>query len=254
MKPTIIALIPSRTGSKRIKDKNIKHLGGHPLVAYSIISALESEIFHDVVISTDSDEYAMIARYYGGNVPFLRPKEFTTDFSPDIEWVKYTLSKLDKSGIKVDCFSILRPTSPFRKAETIKKAWKQFLSDGKVDSLRAVEKCKEHPAKLWIVNKEKDRMQPVMKNPDFKKTPWHSTPYQILPSVYAQNASLEIAWSYLPLEKNTITGNKIKPFFSERYEGYDINDEKDWVYAEYLLQKGKVTLPKISKKPYEYTK
>jgi len=242
-----IALIPARSGSKRIKNKNIRLLSGHPLMAYSIQTAIDSRIFNHIVVSTDSREIGKIAKYYGAEVPFLRPIQYATDTSSDIEWVKYTLEKLENDGTKSDCFSILRPTSPFRQGETIKRAWEVFIADGKADSLRAVEKCRQHPAKMWIIKNK--RMYPVMKNPDKSAIPWHSTPYQALPPIFAQNASLEIAWNYLPIKENSISGEKIMLFITEDFEGYDINDEKDWIYAEYLITRNRVKLPKIMQKP-----
>ncbi len=89
--PTIVGLIPARAGSKRVRDKNIKKLGHHPLIAYTIAAALQSKVFSDVIVSTDSEAYAEIARYYGAEVPFLRPPELAGDVSPDIEWLEYTL-------------------------------------------------------------------------------------------------------------------------------------------------------------------
>lgn len=249
-KPTIIGFIPARSGSKRIKDKNIRPLGGHPLIAYSIVSALESEIFSHVMVSTDSEKYAQIARYYGAEVPFLRPVEYTSATSPDIEWMRYTLKKLKEEGEVYDCFAILRPTSPFRKAETIQRAWQQFLADGKADSLRAVEKCSQHPAKMWIVDKKKNRMEPVMKNPNPTGTPWHSQQYLSLPEVFVQNASLEIAWTRCVIKENSISGKNIMPFFTQGDEGVDVNTEYDWYYAEKLLQEEKAKLPEIKIRPY----
>ncbi|OGF99477.1 acylneuraminate cytidylyltransferase [Candidatus Gottesmanbacteria bacterium RBG_13_37_7] len=246
---TIIALIPARSGSKRIPNKNIKKLCGHPLIAYTIQVALDAKIFSRVIISTDSNKISKIAQYYGAEIPFLRPKEYAIDFSPDIDWINDTLNKLKIRNETYDCFSILRPTSPFRTAVTIRTAWNQFISDGKADSLRAVEKCSQHPAKMWKING--NRMVPIMINPDNKTTPWYSSPYQVLPGIYSQNASLEIAWSKLVLEEETISGKEILPFITKGFEGYDINNEKDWIYAEYLIRQNKVTLPEINRAPYE---
>jgi N-acylneuraminate cytidylyltransferase len=120
-----IALIPARSLSKRIPNKNIKLLGNHPLLAYSICSAIESKIFDKVVCITDSLLYAEIASYYGAEVPFLRPKEISTDESSDIEWVNWILLDIYKD-LKFDIYSILRPTSPFRTKDTIIKAFKVF--------------------------------------------------------------------------------------------------------------------------------
>lgn len=239
-----LALVPARSGSKRIKNKNIRKLGDHPLIAYTIVSAIKSGVFTSIIVSTDSYEIGKIAKYYGAEVPFLRPKKYASDASADIEWVKYTLERLSEESKSLEsCFSILRPTSPFRKSETIQRAWKEFINDGKADSLRGIERCSEHPSKMWIIDKKGNRMKPVMENPDKSDTPWHSQQYVSLPKVYKQNASLEIAWTRLPLNHNSITGDIIMPFFTDDYEGYDINDEKDWVYAEYLIKHKKVRLP-----------
>jgi CMP-N,N'-diacetyllegionaminic acid synthase len=97
-KLTIVALIPARAGSKRVPDKNIRPLAGHPLIAYTVAAALDSGIFTDVIVSTDSQHYAEIVKYYGAEVPFLRPDTLAGDQSPDIEWLAYTLDRLRKAG------------------------------------------------------------------------------------------------------------------------------------------------------------
>src|SRR5688572_23988315 len=130
------------------------------------------------------------------------------------------LGVLDGAGRPFDAFSILRPTSPFRQPETIRRAWSEFISISEVDSLRAVEPCKQHPGKMWVV--EGQFMRPLLDDGGIN-LPWHSTPYQALPTVYAQNASLEIAWTRVPLEHGTIAGKKITPFMTEGFEGFDIN-------------------------------
>lgn len=236
-----IALIPARVGSKRVNQKNVKQLAGHPLLAYTIAAAKAAGIFTRVIVSTDSDAIAKIAKQYGAEVPWLRPAEFAQDTSADIGWVKHALQNL--GGDVPDAFALLRPTSPFRQSSTIQRAWQQFQSLSGVDSIRAVELCRQHPAKMWqIVD---DHMTPVMQNPDPTATPWHSTPYQALPKVYTQNASLEIAWCRMPLEQGTIAGQVIAPFFTEGYEGFDINSLEDWVVAEYLIQQQLITLPQL---------
>ena len=115
----VIGLIPARFGSKRIPNKNVMPLDGHPLIAYTIAMAIESGVFERVVVSTDSTDYADIARHYGAEVPFLRPRELATDRSRDFDWIHHLLSELEKGGSSYEVFSILRPTSPFRKSETI---------------------------------------------------------------------------------------------------------------------------------------
>lgn len=243
----IVAFIPARSGSKRVPDKNILPLAGQPLIAYTIAAALGSDIFDSVVVSTDSEAYADISRYYGAEVPFLRPPEFSGDLSPDIEWVEYTLRELEKQERTFDCFSILRPTSPFRMPETIQRAWRQFNGEDGVDSLRAVEKCKQHPGKMWVVRG--NRMTPLLPlGPP--EQPWHSSQYTSLPEVHVQNASLEIAWTRVVFQGRTIAGNVLMPFFTKGYEGFDINDPYDWELAEALVSKGQAALPPIEQTPY----
>ena len=237
-----IALIPARSGSKRVTGKNVRLLGGHPMLAYTIAAARESGVFESVIVSTESEDIAAIARRYGAEVPFLRPAEFAGDTSPDIEWLDYTLAELGQRGRTWDCFSLLRPTSPFRTAETIRRAWALFTSQQGVDSLRAVEKCAQHPGKMWIVRG--DRMFPLLPfGPETQ--PWHSTPYQALPPVYVQNASLEIAWTRVVRERRSIAGDVLVPFLTEGYEGFDINDAFDWIVAERLLADGLAGLPEL---------
>jgi len=246
--PTIVGLIPARAGSKRLPDKNILPLGGHPVMAYTVAAALDSGIFSGVIVSTDSERYADIACYYGAEVPFLRPAKLAGDVSPDFEWLEYTLKKLRENGREYDCFSILRPTNPFRLPETIQRAWQVFLAEEGVDSLRAVEKCRQHPGKMWVVRG--NRMMPLLplSPPD---QPWHSRQYQSLPEVYMQNASLEIAWTRVVFAEGTIAGNVLVPFFTENYEGFDVNNAYDWSWAEYLVENGGARLPTIRQHPIQ---
>lgn len=224
-------------------NKNIRELAGYPLLAYSIASALDAEVFDAVIVSTDSDAIAEVARAYGAETPFARPAEMATAASPDIDWVRHILGRLMSMGRTWDCFSILRPTSPFRRAETIKRAWRDFIDDGTADSLRAVERCREHPAKMWVI--EGSRMRPVMANPDPRGTPWHSTPYQALPPIYVQNASLEVARTETALQAGSIAGDAVRPFLTEGLEGFDINTADDWVLAEHHARKHPEALPAV---------
>jgi CMP-N,N'-diacetyllegionaminic acid synthase len=240
--PKIAALIPARAGSKRVPGKNVRLLQGHPLIAYTIAAAIDSGIFSEVIVSTDSPELGELARHYGAEVPFLRPTEYAMDTSPDIEWVQFTLHRLQAAEKRLEAFSILRPTSPFRLPETIRRAWAQFLAVGGADSLRAVELCKQHPGKMWVL--EDKLMRPLLDDHN-ASPPWHSTPYQALPTVYAQNASLEIAWTRVPIEHGTIAGKTVVPFLTKDFEGYDINKVEDWWLAETILERGLARLPEV---------
>lgn len=251
MKPKSVAFIPARSGSKRVPHKNIRPLAGHPMLAYSIRAAIDSGVFDSVVCATDSEEYADIARYYGAEVPFLRASEISGDKSPDIEWVIWMLNKLEEHGKKFDVFSILRPTSPFRLPSTIQRAWELFINDARADSLRAIEKCKQHPGKMWVIRG--NRMLPLLPFAN-AGTPWHSSQYAALPEVYAQDASLEIAWSRVPLDQNSIAGEAIIPFVSQGFEGFDINEPEDCWMADRLIETQDLKLPVIEIPPYQINK
>ena len=242
MKKKIIALIPARSGSKRVKHKNIKSFFGHPLMAYSINLAIKSNLFDRVIVSTDSYKYSNIAKSYGAEVPFLRPKKVSTSKSTDYEWIKFTLDKLKADKYNYDYFCLIRPTSPFRTFNMLKKAINLILSQPKVHSLRAVELCSQHPYKMWLIKKK------FMKN--FVNTkiggqPGHSVQYASLPKIYVQNASLEITKTNAIYRYKNITGSKIIPFVTDNYEGFDINSELDWVIANSLVEKKFVKLDKF---------
>lgn len=243
-----MALIPARSGSKRVAGKNVRPLAGHPLLAYTISAALESGVFTDVVVSTDSEAYAEIARHYGAEAPFLRPPELAGDLSPDVEWVRHALGVLRESGREYEWFSILRPTSPFRLPETIQRAWRAFSAESRaVDSLRAVELCGQHPGKMWVIRG--GRMHPLLPlGPEDR--PWHSSQYQALPEVHVQNASLEIAWCRVAVEGGTIAGEVIMPFLTRGTEGFDVNRHDDWRRAEDLVLRGEATLPPVRRPAY----
>ena len=245
--PSAVALIPARSGSTRVPHKNVARLGGHPLMAYSIAAARHSGVFADVILSTDSPEYADIGRHYGAEVPFLRPGDMAGATSPDIEWVEFTLARLQEAGRRYDCFSILRPTSPFRRPETIRRAWAHFLAEQGVDSLRAVEKCSQHPGKMWVVQGR--RMTPLLPLGPADQ-PWHSSQYHALPPVHVQNASLEIAWTRVVFETHTIAGYTLVPFLTEAYEGFDVNEPLDWLMARTLLESGEASLPPVDRAAY----
>lgn len=242
-----VALIPARAGSVRVPHKNIRPLAGHPLIAYSIAAAKASGVFDSVIVSTDSEDYAAIARHYGAEVPFLRDADMASSTSADIDWVVNVLERLDGVGRRYDAYSILRPTSPFRKADTIRRAWASFIEAEGVDSLRAVEPVEQHPGKMWVVRGQ--RMTPLMPltPPD---APWHSQQKPTLPQVYVQNASLEIAWTAMTLATRSIAGHTLVPFLTENDEGVDINGPQDWFWVQHLLEIGEASLPPIDVAPY----
>jgi N-acylneuraminate cytidylyltransferase len=207
----------------------VRPLAGHPLSAYTIAAAREAGVFDAILVSTDSAEIAEIAHAYGAEVPGLRPAEMSTATSSDIEWVLHAMDGRDEQ-----LFSILRPTSPFRRGATIRRALEALLALGdRADSIRAVELVKQHPGKMWVL--EGDLMRPLLPQPE-RETPLHSRQYQALPQVYVQNSSLEIAWTRVlegPLP--TISGECVAPFLTTGTEGFSIDYPEDFEWAERLV-------------------
>lgn len=241
----VVALVPARGGSKRIPHKNLRELGGHPLLAYSIAAARDSGVFDRVVVSTDDEHTAEVARGYGGEVLGLRPAELAGDLSPDVDWVRHTLSQLDDASTPASVFSILRPTSPLRTPTTVKQAVELLLADPAADSLRAVERVAQHPGKMWVLDGDGTRMRPLLDDGG-STPPWHSSPYQALPPVHVQNASLEVARTRCLTTSGTIAGTSIRPFLLPGHEGFDLNTELDWLVLRALVERGDAQLPVLS--------
>jgi CMP-N,N'-diacetyllegionaminic acid synthase len=240
--PTAVALVPARAGSERVPQKNVRELAGHPLLAYSIAAARESGLFDAIVLSTDSAEIAAVGERYGAEVPGLRPTGMASSTSPDIEWVRHAAGLLDAAGRGFEIFSILRPTSPFRGAETINRGMDQLLAlADQADSLRAVQPCREHPGKMWRV--EGPLMRPLLDQPE--GVPLHSSQAKSLPPVFIQNSSLEIAWRRCLDEDGSIAGRRVAPFLTNEAEGFSIDYPGDWERAERMLADGSAALPAV---------
>jgi CMP-N,N'-diacetyllegionaminic acid synthase len=249
-KTSAIAFIPARSGSQRVPHKNVARLNGHPMMAYTIAAARTSGVFDAVLLCTDDEAYAAVGAHYGAEAPFLRPRESSGATSPDIEWVVQAITELGRIGRRYDIFSILRPTSPFRRADTIRAAFERFTAKAGFDSLRAISPVTEHPGKMWVVRG--DVMVPLMPLtlPD---APWHSQQMAALPKVYKQNASLEIAWTRVALaDPPTIAGNVVMPLITEGHDGFDINQSGDMIEAEALVASGAAELPQIDTAPYPH--
>jgi N-acylneuraminate cytidylyltransferase len=238
--PSAVALIPARSGSERVRDKNVRPLAGHPLVAYAIAAAREAGIFDRIVCSTDSGKIAEVAQRYGAEVPFLRPKELATATSPDIEWIKHALEQLDEH---YDLFAIVRATNPFRGPDVLRRGLAQLLATPEADSIRAVELVKQHPGKMWVL--EARGMRPLLDQTHLEVA-WHAGQYQALPEIYVQNSALEIAWTRVVSQTGTREGRVVAPFLTDGYEGFNIDDEDDWDRARRLLDAGEAELPNVT--------
>jgi CMP-N,N'-diacetyllegionaminic acid synthase len=241
-----VAFVPARSGSERVPRKNIRPLAGHPLLAYAIETALQSGVFERVVVSTDSEEIAEVARWYGAEVPFLRPVEYATSTSPDIEWLVDALGRLDE---EYDLFALIRATNPFRGSDAVRRGFEQFLAIPEADSLRAVELVKQHPGKMWVLADDGRTMSPLL-DQSHLEVAWHAGQYQALPRVYVQNSALEIAWTRVVTALGTREGFVVTPFLTQGLEGFNVDDEEDWSRAELLVETRAATLPSITRPPY----
>ena len=244
--PAAVAFVPARSGSERVPGKNVRPLAGHPLLAYAIETAFQSGVFQRVVVSTDSEEIAAVARWYGADVPFLRPAEFASSISPDIEWLRFTLERIEES---FDLFAIVRATNPFRGPEAVRRGLDQLRATPEADSLRAVELVKQHPGKMWLLAEDRRTMRPLL-DQSHLEVAWHAGQYQALPPVYTQNSALEIAWTRAVSETGTREGRVVTPFFTEGFEGFNVDDEEDWELAERLAAEGSAHLPAVGPPPY----
>jgi CMP-N,N'-diacetyllegionaminic acid synthase len=244
--PSVIALVPARSGSERVPGKNIRPLAGHPLLAYAIATARQAGVCSRVLCSTDSEEIADVARWYGAEVPFLRPTRYATSTSPDIEWIAYTLDNLRE---RYDLFAIVRATNPFRGPDVIRRGLEQLLATPEADSIRAVELVKQHPGKMWELREDGRTMRPLL-DQSHLDVAWHAGQYQALPKVYVQNSSLEIAWTRVVTETGTREGRVLAPFLTHGYEGFNVDVEEDWERARALVAAGAAALPRVDRDPY----
>jgi CMP-N,N'-diacetyllegionaminic acid synthase len=241
-----VALIPARSGSERVPHKNVRPLGGHPLLAYSVKAALSAGVFQRAYVVTDSDEYAKVAKHYGARV-LMRPRSTATSTSPDIIWVRWSIGKIEREGFAVDLFAIVRPTSPFRTGEDLACATRVLIANGHADSIRGVKKVSEHPLKCWSVGTQ--LMTPLL-SLRIDGTPAHSSQAASLPPVHIQDGSIDVSWARVVRDDGQISGERILPWLSSDVSSIDVNTERDWLLAELMLERGLAQLPPIEDKPY----
>lgn len=242
--PNIIGLIPARAGSQRVPGKNIRPFGGHPLIAYTIAAARASGVFSRVIVSTDSPEVAT-AGITGRRCRFSRRRNMPATNRPTSNGSNTPCGDCG-GGRRGGAFDSAadQPVPPAGHHQR-DAPWAKFLSVPSADSLRAVELCLQATPRRRMWTLEGELMRPLLDDGGVNP-PWHSTPYQALPVVYTQNASLEMAWTRVPLEQGTIAGRNVIPFLTEGHEGFDINKPNDWLLAELLLARGEAMLPSVS--------
>ena len=184
----VLSVITARSGSKSIKNKNIKKFCGHPLLAHSIVQSMNSKLIDRTILSTDSIKYAKIGAKYGADIPFLRTKKNSRDKSNDIEVFKEILNKLQKKDLP-DIIVHLRPTTPLRKKNELDRAIKLFISS-KCDSLRSISLSGKNLFKSWYI--ADNYLKPIYGGKMIKE-PWNMGRQQ-LPKTYYHNGSIDIFW------------------------------------------------------------
>jgi CMP-N-acetylneuraminic acid synthetase len=206
-------------------------LNGKPLLQYAIDSAKKSGVFGEIVVTSDWDRCLDLAEESGVKA-LARPAKLCTDESHDLEFVKHALGKF--KGF--DVFAILRPTSPFRTAETIRRAMMIFINT-ECDSMRAVARTPAHPRKSWVMTG--DCMEPYSPGGPVRGFPAYDMPTQDLGDVYVQNGCIHIAWVETVVKYGNVSGKKIAPFHTKELEGIDINSPMDLMYADWIMRGGK---------------
>ncbi len=236
-----LALIPARGGSKSIPRKNIVDFAGHPLIAYSIAAARAAETVSRLIVSTDDEEIAAVARRYGAETPFLRPADFAQDDTPDLPVFFHAIQWLaEHENYRPDIVVQLRPTSPFRRVHHIDNAVYRLLEHPEADSIRTVCVPFQNPFKMWRI-KADGFMQPLGVELGIPDEPYNQ-PRQMLPEVYWQTGYVDAAWVDTILEKHSMTGDRILPLIIDPSEWVDIDSPDDWRRAERLLESGEITL------------
>jgi CMP-N,N'-diacetyllegionaminic acid synthase len=224
----ITILVPARSGSKRIANKNLLLLGGKTLIQRAVQLALSIPQAR-VMVSTDSEQIAHVAKKAGAEVPSLRPRSLAEDSSLDIEWVTHAI---ETWGISSPFISILRPTSPLLTVSSFEKAFSLIKSHPSADSIRAVRRVGEHPGKMWrFVG---DEIVPLL--PQITSiTPSHSRPSQTLEPIFVQCGSFEIAHLESVRRTASISGQQILGYELLYPENIDINHAHDFREAEFAL-------------------
>jgi CMP-N,N'-diacetyllegionaminic acid synthase len=223
----ILAIIPARSGSKSIIDKNIRNFCGKPLLGHSILHAKQSKLITRTIVSTDSEIYAEIAKKCGAEIPFLRPTEIAGDFSTDLEVFLHSLDWLKRNeGYEPDLCVHLRPTYPIRDSKDIDNMVKILIENPEIDSVRSISPADETPMKMWFLSK-KNLLTSVV-NLNLKDA--HNLPRQKLPQAYMQNASIDVVRSDVIFDKNSMTGDRIMGYRMEH--NFDIDTEWQWKRAE----------------------
>lgn len=231
----ILGLIPARGGSKGLSGKNIKSLLGTPLIAWTVKQALKSNYLDRVIVSTDSNEIARVAKRYGAEIPFMRPRQLATDKSKIIDTVLHALDYFEKVGITFDYLALLETTSPLRKDNDIDNAIKKLIDCGEdAESLVSVGKIAlEHPQYAKIITGHK-RLKPYIHNAK------HAVALrQKISAAYFPYGVIYLSKVSAIRRYNAVYAGEILPYIIERWQNYEINDIWDFLCIEAILKKRK---------------
>tara|TARA_X000000950_G_scaffold9140_2_gene10137 strand:- start:37873 stop:38685 length:813 start_codon:yes stop_codon:yes gene_type:complete len=225
------ALIPARSGSKGVPDKNIMKLNGHPLLGWSIAAAKKSKLIDRVVVSTNSKEYADIAIRYGADIPFMRPDEISDDTSTDFEFVEHALNFFKDESMEPNYIVHLRPTTPIRDPLILNAAIKLAQNSGECSSLRSVHEMSETAYKTLEID-ESNFLKPIGVSKNFRLD--NNAPRQAFPKTYQANGYVDILVTSNIRRNNNIHGDHSIPFLTEYAVEIDCVD--DFKYLEYTLE------------------
>lgn len=224
----ILALIPARGGSKRLPGKNIKLLGGLPLIVWTIRAALESKCCVDVLVSTDDQEIADISLAYGASVPWLRPPELSSDTATSIDVALHALDAYEEAHGPVDGLLLLQPTSPFRTADAIKRGVALFDTTCGIRPVVSVSAAESHPA--WCFRVSKDGITPFLGWNELKKRSQDLEPAWVL-----NGALYLISSDRLRKEQTFLTSDMLTLVMDEPCETMDIDTASDFTQCEAAL-------------------
>jgi CMP-N,N'-diacetyllegionaminic acid synthase len=226
-----IAIIPARSGSKSIKDKNIAMLSGHPVLAYSIAAAKCSSLIDRVIISTDSIKYAEIAKKYGAEVPFLRPTEYSTDLSNDRDFLIHAMSWIEEHEKQTPEFWVhLRPTTPLRHPDIIDNAIKVMIATDFATSLRSGYRASESPLK-WFKKNENGYFQGILGLSNDES----NLPRESFETIYIPDGYVDIVRRSFVLRGKKIHGDRMIGF--ESPVTTEVDSTEEFEYLQYQLEK-----------------
>ena len=238
-KPEVLAIIPARGGSKSIPGKNIKLFAGNPLLSYSIAAGVQAELVDRVIVSTDDEHIASVAKQYGAEIPFLRPVELAQDHTPDLPVFKHALNWLqEEQSYTPDILVQLRPTSPVRPQRCVDRALTLLLDTPEADSVRGVVPSGQNPYKMWRLMDE-GGMRPLMDG-DFTEP--YNMPRQQLPDTYWQTGHIDAIRVSTVQSKDSLSGENIFPMIMDPSYTVDIDTPRDWERAEWLVQQGNLDM------------